>query len=159
MASTTPSSATDPFITLNLSATDTLSGIGAFHISIDGGVETVLVPTEKTDAVYRAQFRSGVLSSGKHTVVVVAKDLAGNSVTESTDVTISPLVPPKIIEYTANVVSQKPFTARGETYPLGKIDILFKKEGGDDIQKKIITDAGFFWHQHNIACRYLYCFF
>lgn len=141
IATTTPARETDPFITLNLSARDLLSGIGTFHVSIDGGEEVALSPTEKEDTLFRAQFRSGVVLPGKHTVVIVAKDLAGNSLTESVDVTTTPLAPPKITQYEAEISSRKSFTARGETYPLGEIDIFFKKEGGDDVEKKVRADG------------------
>lgn len=141
IATTTPARETDPFITLDLSARDLLSGIGTFHISIDGGEEVVLSPTEKEDTLFKAQFRSGVIPPGKHTIVIVAKDLAGNSLTESIDVATIPLLPPKITQYEAEISSRKSFTARGETYPLGEIDVFFKKEGGDDIEKKVRADG------------------
>lgn len=142
IATTTPAVETEPFITLNLSAEDLLSGIDAFRVSVDGGAEVIISPTEKQDTLFKAQFRSGVVPAGKHTIVVVARDLAGNSLTESIDVTTDALLPPKITTYEAEVSPRKPFTAQGETYPLGEVDIVFKKEGGDDIQKKVRADEG-----------------
>jgi hypothetical protein len=124
---------------LLIQAKDKLSGIDYLTMSIDGG-EAVKYQIDPSNLYHLPK-----QVSGKHTVLVGAVDLAGNSSTVSLDYTIQAIALPIITEYTKKVDFQNQFKIAGTTYPQGIVEVsLINEEGKIAIETTMANDTGVF---------------
>ena len=110
---------------LSIVASDKLSGIDHFTMSIDGG-ELVKIPVDPSNL-----YRLPKQVSGKHAVVVGAVDLAGNVSTVTLEYTIQAIAVPIITEYTKNVDFENQLHVSGTTYPNTIVEIVLTDRNGD----------------------------
>ncbi|MFA6502743.1 MAG: Ig-like domain-containing protein [Candidatus Paceibacterota bacterium] len=89
---------TTPKATLEFRASDALSGIRGYQVSIDG----TSLPTVSA-AGFTGAFTTPLLAPGEHAVSVQATDLAGNSVISTSTVRIEPIPSPIITSATEHL--------------------------------------------------------
>jgi hypothetical protein len=68
--------------TFSFTAMDTLSGIGRFEVSLDGGAPEVIIATDNS-----VTYTTPVLTAGRHLLTVKAFDKAGNEIQSSREFT------------------------------------------------------------------------
>jgi hypothetical protein len=117
------SSSDMPVKTVSLSATDALSGISGFGVSIDGGSE-VFVPV----AMPITQYSSENLPQGDHTLLVKAYDKAGNTALYNSIFSTKRLDPPVITDYQKELRDQDFLVMHGTTYPNMKVSFSLTRE-------------------------------
>lgn len=99
---------------LSLQATDELSGIDYFNITIPG-YESSVAPAVGGRAIYDV---NDVLSFGENTIKIEAVDFAGNKKETTADIVIDILEKPEIISYTKNIKINESIQINGRTkYP------------------------------------------
>jgi len=109
--------------TLALSASDALSGIAKFGVSVDGGPET-FVPAAGPVTNYASE----ALGTGTHKFVVKAYDRAGNAASTDGSFEITKLMPPTITDYQKTLRDQDFLVVRGATYPNTKVEFSLVRE-------------------------------
>jgi hypothetical protein len=116
----------DPSPTVHFGTSDGLSGIAGYSIAVDG---KKLAMVASTTATLPAEL------PGKHTLVVTAYDLAGNSVEDSRAFEVAPLPTPRI-EFITKSITQGEFTlASGIGIPGGSVEANVFDGGG----RKVFT--------------------
>lgn len=107
---------TKPFV--DISASDTLSGIDHYEITVDGG------QVQKTS---QSECQLGKQNVGQHNVTIRAYDKAGNFTETSSTYTIIPLPAPKITYWTKQTLYTEythSLVIKGNAVPLSDIEII-----------------------------------
>jgi hypothetical protein len=126
---------TDPKTTFIFEATDELSGIDHYEVSVDGGA----VETWRDDGSHR--YMTAILGPGKHTLIAKAIDKAGNALSGSAEFAIEPIAPPVITEYPKSLQSGEPLLVRGATQPNSSVTVWIQKEQGTPKSYTIKSDS------------------
>lgn len=130
-----PLTALDPRAQLRLQSRDGSSGIGSYEIVVDGGEAQVWID----DGSHVMQ--TNVLSPGLHTVVVRAKDKAGNYLTSSLEVSVEEMAAPAITSYTQQLTTNEALTIEGHSYPNVRVVFYIHKDGTSPITQFVNTDS------------------
>ncbi len=117
---TQPTEEQVPFVKLKFTATDELSGIDQYKVSIDGGEENVW--TDSGTSIYISPH----LTPGKHTLIAKAFDKAGNNLAASVDFEITAIEKPVIEKYPKNLKDGDFLILSGHSYPDARIAIILK---------------------------------
>lgn len=124
---------------ISIVASDKLSGVDHFTMSVDGG-ETVKYSVDPTNL-----YRLPKQVSGKHAVVVGAVDFAGNVSTVTLEYTIQAIAVPIITEYTKNVDFENQLRISGTTYPNTIVEVVLTDRNGDSQSETATSnDTGVF---------------
>lgn len=110
---------------ISIVASDKLSGVDHFTMSIDGG-ELVKYAIDPSNLYHLPK-----QVSGKHAVVIGAVDLAGNVSTVTLEYTIQAIAVPIITEYTKNVDFENQLRISGTTYPNTIIEVVLTDRNGE----------------------------
>ncbi len=114
----------NPSPTIQFETSDSLSGIAGYTVAVDGKESGT---TTSTKMVLPPQ------SPGKHSLVVRALDLAGNSVQDTIGFEILPLPTPQI-EFITKSISQGDFVfASGQSVAGGSVDVTVVDGGNREI--------------------------
>lgn len=108
----------------NIYATDEMSGVESYEISIDAGETIVWTPKQG-----EKEFVSGVISSGRHLLFVRAIDFAGNSSSGGDYIFVESVPPPEITDYPQTMENGDRLVISGKAVPSSSVMIYFEKEG------------------------------
>lgn len=122
---------TAPEVAFNLTATDTVSGVDRYELSVDNASSTVWSDTGDH------RFTTSRLKPGAHTLLAKVFDKAGNNLAGSVDFSVAPLPAPKITDYPREIATDKIITLRGETLVGSLVTLTFKHP--DDSQTSLDT--------------------
>jgi len=127
---------TDPQVAFTVSATDDLSGIEHYEITIDGGKPIIWGDTEETGI-----FTPENTKPGSHSMEFKAVDKAGNTIRKELTFLVEALDPPLITEYSKRLLVGDPLIIRGETYPNAEVEAFVTYDGGEAKPRTITSDA------------------
>lgn len=130
-----PLTALDPRAQLRLQSRDGSSGIGSYEIVVDNSEAQTWID----DGSHVMQ--TNVLSPGLHTVVVKAKDKAGNYLTSSLEVSVEEIAAPAIVWYTQQLTTNEALTIEGRSYPNVRVVFYIYKDGTSPITQFVNTDS------------------
>lgn len=125
---------TDPNIELNLQAEDAVSGIDEFYVFVNGIYE------ESFDGSLR-EIVAGPLPPGIHSVLIRAKDKAGNSRTESLSVEVGPIEGVVFTEVPNIIHSGSIMALRGKGLPNAFVILSVQIKGEEPEAYKVETDS------------------
>lgn len=126
----------DGTTSLDLNASDLLSGVDYYNIVIDdqSAIKVLVKDAEKPVLLPR-------LSIGEHQISVSVYDKAGNKRDLVTQITVDSLTAPVIDNYTKEVKIGGIITASGSSiYPEASIKFIVKPEFGDEAGYNLVTD-------------------
>lgn len=133
----TESSSSEGGVQLVLSATDSVSGVSSYVITIDDVYTTKIVEGVQAQVLYRLP----ALSEGDHTVTAQVFDKAGNS-TQSTIQVVTKLLPPTITKYPSSLVKGSPITISGTSpYSASSLRLWVTEDGSKVTPYTTKTDA------------------
>ena len=128
---------TNPSPILHFQTTDSLSGIEYYEVKIG---EKDAIPVIAA-AVEHNPFKMPSQGPGKHTIIVKAFDMAGNSTTAVTDIIIEPIESPIITDFPQTVQVGDILTIKGiSQYPDAEVTVFIKQEGEESMANNIKTD-------------------
>lgn len=130
-----PVTALNPQAQLRVQARDGGSGIESYEITIDNNEAKTLVDDGSQI------IKTGVLSPGLHTIIMKAKDKAGNYLTSSLDISIDEMVAPTIVQYTQRLPLGEVLTIEGQSYPDVRVVFYIQKDGANPITQSVRTDS------------------
>jgi len=113
----------DPKVRFAFSATDEVSGIDHYEVSIDSG--NIVTWRDPGDGI----FETDALSPGQHTISVKAYDEAGNYAAGSADFSVSGVDAPTIDSYTDRVENTDVISLSGRTYPNASVGLYINVLG------------------------------
>ena len=120
---------------IKFSVSDNLSGISYFEVKIDND-EAIVFP-DKELKIYDLP----VLNPGKHTIAVKAFDNAGNFIADFKEIKIEALDPPKIKEYSPELIAGSFLVVKGNTSPNSVVTIWIQKDKEVSLSYKINSDS------------------
>jgi hypothetical protein len=115
-------------------AEDKMSGMDHITMSVDGG-EVTKYPIEPSNLYHIPK-----QVSGKHSVVIGAVDLAGNTSTVTLEYTIQAIAIPIITEYTKNVDFENQLKISGTTYPQTTVEVSLTNRNGDTDKETVTSN-------------------
>lgn len=116
---------------LTVSATDVLSGVDFYKISIDNGEPIKVTGNEYTVPP------QGV---GKHTVLVQVADKAGNESSVTEEFSIKTLNPPQFTEYSEEMPKGELLVLKGKTYPQSQVTIWLQHDN-NGIENQVVNSG------------------
>lgn len=127
-----------PSITLNFKTSDALSGLREYHIKINGN-EWRVIPVQNFTGSYTVP----VENPGKHRIVVMAHDLAGNGVENSIEQETIPLPSPTFTFVTSTVFTDEPtgINLKGTALPNTTVLISLKKGDARVASSTVTSDT------------------
>jgi len=128
---------TNPTPILHFQTTDALSGVEYYEVKIGEG-DALLITVI---AIKTHPYKMPPQAPGKHTVIVKAIDVAGNSTPATTNFTIEPIEPPVITDFPHTFRVGDILTIKGTSkYPDAVVTVFVKKEGEEPRVKDAKTD-------------------
>lgn len=121
------SDSTNPRPRFAFLATDGMSGINHFSVTVDSG-ETSLWRDDGSGV-----YESSVLKPGRHTLVARAYDEAGNYAVASVDFEVAPIDSPRIDSYAESVSTDVPLFVSGTALPNTVVYITLRSDRFDPI--------------------------
>lgn len=123
----------DPTLTLTFKASDALSGLREYRVRMDNE-NWVTIPAKD----FKGAFKLAAAEPGKHHIIVVATDAAGNNIENSIDHEILPLAAPTFTFVTEKLFSEEStnITVKGTALPSTEI-LLSLKQGDALVESKV----------------------
>jgi hypothetical protein len=120
---------------------DALSGLAGYEIFVDNFQSAPISAGADKESLELSD-----LAGGKHSVMVKAKDLAGNETVSSVDFEMKSSLEPKVEDYSKELSSENRFFASGTAAPGSTVILYIKKEGEDKtISYSAVVDASGNW--------------
>ncbi len=116
----------DPRPVLNFAATDSLSGLDRYEVKVGEG-RFVALPSQDTSLTSHTL---PAQEPGVHSLLVKAVDLAGNETVQSSEITVSSISAPQILEYPTELKEGEPLKIRGISYPLSSVEVSIENASG-----------------------------
>ena len=128
---------TNPALILYFQTKDFLSGVERYEIKIGGKhSDTIFL-----DSIRNNPYKTPLLASGKHNIIVKAFDKAGNFTIAAVDVVIESIEVPVITAFPQTITSGDILTIKGtSSYPESTIIVFIKKQGEEAITNSVKTD-------------------
>lgn len=135
-------SSDNPTLTLNFKTSDTLSGLGEYHIKINGDEASVVSAKD-----FSGSYAVPVEQPGKHHIIVSAHDLAGNGIESSFDQETIPLAAPTFTFVTTTLFTDEPtgINLKGTALPNSTLSISLKKGGSLVASSTVASDMNGNW--------------
>ncbi len=136
------STTTDPQPAVIFKATDAVSGVAYYDITIDP-VNTQTVRVSAGEFAGGKSWRLPLLSPGEHTIVVTAVDQAGNASSSPATfkMTILAIEPPLIEKYLDFLTQGEAMEIEGSTYPNSSVTLELKSDFGFTDTQQVTSDA------------------
>jgi len=127
---------------LAFNATDTVSGIDHYEMTIDGGSSTTIALTDLENGVYTMP----PVLAGSHTVIIRAVDRAGNYAEAHTSFSVPGIAMPTITNFPATVIEKSPIVLEG-TADSGANVTVDVNDAGDTVvaEGKMVADQTGHW--------------
>jgi|GEM_PF-1760739 len=128
---------TDPNIAFAIEASDDLSGVSHYEMSIDGG------PTEEWKRPINGIYRPEALQPGEHVLTAKVYDRAGNSTSTDHVFTIKTLEPPILDPNSVGgrFLAGDVITISGSTYPNSDVTVYTSFDDGEASEKQVRSDG------------------
>lgn len=128
----------NPQPTVLFNTTDSLSGISGYKVKI-GGSDFFEIKSE--EIVAHNPYQLPVQASGKHTIIVQAIDMAGNTTIAVQEFEVKPLAAPEIIEYPSQLNQGDVLVIKGKTLPNVQVTVWLQKEKDEAQSQTVQSDS------------------